>query len=144
MLWARDADPRCAAIPQHLAAPSDQERHSRSGAASSGATVYIDDATDAFLSAALTPATEGLALNVGGDAPYILAEIAETLIRANNGVERYEIREFPAERKRIDLGDFLTDDRRFRELAGWQPRVSLADGLARSLDYYRKHLGSYV
>jgi UDP-glucose 4-epimerase len=106
--------------------------------------VYIDDAADAFLCAALSPATEGLALNVGGDAPYSLAEIAQALISANNGNGRYEIREFPPERKRIDIGDFITDDRRFRELACWQPRVSLADGLARSLDYYRKHLGSYV
>src|ERR1700720_1886148 len=38
--------------------------------------VYIDDAVEAFLCAALAPQTEGLALNVGGDAPYSLAEIA--------------------------------------------------------------------
>jgi UDP-glucose 4-epimerase len=105
--------------------------------------VYVDDAAEAFLCAALSPTTEGLALNVGGDAPYRLTEIAEALIRANGG-GHYEIREFPAERKRIDIGDFITDDRRFRELAGWQPRTSLADGLARSLTYYRRHLGSYV
>jgi hypothetical protein len=28
------------------------------------------------------------------------------------------IREFPPERKRIDVGDFLTDDNRFRALSG--------------------------
>jgi UDP-glucose 4-epimerase len=105
--------------------------------------VYIDDAVEAFLCAALSPETEGLALNVGGDAPYSLTEIADTLVGANRG-GRYEIREFPAERKRIDIGDFITDDRRFRELARWQPRLSLAEGLARSLDYYRKNLALYV
>jgi UDP-glucose 4-epimerase len=105
--------------------------------------VFVDDAVDAFLAAAVTPETEGLALNVGGDAPYSLAEIAAALIAANGG-GRYEVREFPEERKRIDIGDFVTDDRRFRELAGWQPRTSLADGLARSLDYYRRHLAAYL
>jgi UDP-glucose 4-epimerase len=105
--------------------------------------VYVEDAVEAFLCAAMSPETEGLALNVGGDAPYSLAEIAAAMIRANGG-GRYETREFPEERKRIDIGDFITDDRRFRELAQWQPRLSLADGLARSLDYYRKHLASYV
>ena len=105
--------------------------------------VYVEDAVEAFLCAALSSATEGLALNVGGDAPYSLAEIAEALIRAN-GSGRYEIREFPAERKRIDIGDFITDDRRFRDLAQWQPRLSLAEGLARSLEYYRNNLASYV
>lgn len=105
--------------------------------------VYVEDAAEAFLCAALSPETEGLALNVGGDAPYSLTEIAETLIHAN-GTGRYEMREFPAERKRIDIGDFITDDRRFRELAQWQPRLSLAEGLARSLDYYRRNLALYV
>ena len=40
---------------------------------------------------------------------------------------QYEIREFPPERKRIDVGDFLIDDRRFRDLTGWRPRVGLAE-----------------
>jgi len=105
--------------------------------------VYVEDAAEAFLCAALSPETEGMALNVGGDAPYSLTEIAETLIRAN-GTGRYDVREFPAERKRIDIGDFITCDRRFRELAHWQPRLSLAEGLARSLDYYRRNLALYV
>jgi nucleoside-diphosphate-sugar epimerase len=105
--------------------------------------VYVEDAAEAFLCAAMTPETEGLALNVGGDAPYSLVEVAEALARASGGA-RYEIREFPAERKRIDIGDFITDDHRFRDLAQWQPRLSLAEGLVRSIDYYRKNLSSYV
>jgi UDP-glucose 4-epimerase len=105
--------------------------------------LYVEDAVAAFLHAAVCPETEGLALNIGGDAPYSLAEIARTLVDANGG-GRYETREFPAERKRIDIGDFITADGRFRELTGWRPQFSLRDGLARSLDYYRNNLDSYV
>ena len=105
--------------------------------------VYVEDAADAFLAAAVTPQTEGKALNVGGDAPYSLAEIAAALIAANQG-GRYEVREFPPERKKIDIGDFITDDRQFRSLAGWEPRTALCEGLARSLDYYRRHILAYV
>jgi UDP-glucose 4-epimerase len=54
---------------------------------------------------------------VGGDEPCNLVDLAETLIAAYGG-GTYEIREFPAERKRIDIGDFLTDDRRFRAISG--------------------------
>jgi len=105
--------------------------------------IYVDDAAEAFLAAAATPETAGLALNVGGDAPYSLAEIAAALIAANKG-GRCEVREFPAERKRIDIGDFITDDRQFRALAQWTPRTTLAEGLALSLDYYRRHLAAYL
>jgi len=105
--------------------------------------LYVEDAVEAFLCAAVTRDTAGLALNVGGGEPYSLLALAEALVRANGG-GGFEHREFPAERKAIDIGDFISDDRRFRGLTGWAPRVGLDDGLTRSLDYYRRHLASYV
>jgi UDP-glucose 4-epimerase len=105
--------------------------------------VFVDDAAEAFLAAAVTPETRGKALNIGGDAPYSLAEIAAAMIAANGG-GRYELKEFPPERKRIDIGDFVTDDRQFRALADWAARTALADGLRRSVDYYRAHLADYL
>jgi len=105
--------------------------------------LYVEDAVEAFLVAALSRDTAGLALNVGGGEPYTLLALAEALIRAN-GDGAFERREFPEDRKRIDIGDFVTDDRRFRTLTGWAPKIGLDDGLARSLDYYRRHLASYL
>lgn len=105
--------------------------------------LYVEDAVEAFLCAALCRDTAGLALNVGGGEPYTLLALAEALIRANNGGS-FERREFPADRKRIDIGDFVTDDRRFRALTGWAPTITLDDGLKRSLAYYRRHLANYV
>jgi UDP-glucose 4-epimerase len=103
--------------------------------------VFVEDAVEAFLAAAVTPETQGKGLS---DAPYSLAEIAAAMIAANGG-GRYELKEFPPERKRIDIGDFVTDDRQFRALAGWTPRVSLAEGLKRSLDFYRRqNLATYL
>ena len=92
--------------------------------------LYVDDAAQAFLYAAVTREAEGLALNVGGEEPCNLADLAEAIIVAHAG-GKYEIRELPAERKRIDIGDFVTDDRRFAQSPAG--RVRLADGLRRSL-----------
>ena len=100
--------------------------------------LYVDDAAEAFLTAALTFDTAGLALNVGGEMAYTLLAVAEALIRGNGGGE-FERREFPAERKKIDIGDFVTDDRRFRELTGWAPAVELRTGLGRTVEWYREH-----
>ena len=105
--------------------------------------LYVDDAVEAFLRAALTRETAGQALNVGGETPYTLLALAETLVRVNGG-GGFARREFPEERKRIDIGDFVTDDRRFRELTGWEPDVGLEEGLRRSLDYYRRHFSLYL
>src|SRR5437762_1089548 len=84
--------------------------------------LYVDDAADAFLAAALTTEAEGLALNVGGGDPISLTALAEAMIEANGG-GKYDFREFPPERKRIDVGDFLIDDQRFRTLSGWRPCI---------------------
>jgi UDP-glucose 4-epimerase len=105
--------------------------------------LYVDDAADAFLHAAITPEAEGLALNIGGGESVSLADLAKAMVEANGG-GNYEIREFPPERKRIDVGDFLIDDSRFRAISGWRPRVGLSEGLRRSIDYYRLNLASYL
>ena len=85
-----------------------------------------------------------MALNIGGGEPYTLLALAEVLVGANGGRGGFERREFPAERKAIDIGDFVTDDRRFRQLTGWAPRIGLDEGLRRSLEYYRRHFANYV
>lgn len=104
---------------------------------------YIDDALDACLRAALSTDGWGQAFNIGGSPPISLIELARLLVRLDPGA-RYELREFPAERKIIDIGDYYADDHRFRTLTGWAPAVSLEEGLARSLVYYRGRLGAYV
>ncbi len=104
---------------------------------------YVDDAVEAFLLSAIVPATRGRVFNIGGDPPVSLLTLADALIAAQGG-GRYDIRVFPAERKRIDIGDYYADDRMFRAATGWRPTVSLSEGLVRSLAYFREHLAHYV
>ena len=104
---------------------------------------YVDDAADAFLLAAATPAAEGCAFNVGGEGAVSLKALADALVAANGG-GRYAIKEFPLERKRIDIGDYWSDDGAFRRATGWAPRVSLAAGLKASLDFFRPRLKDYI
>jgi UDP-glucose 4-epimerase len=104
---------------------------------------YIDDAVSACLAAAGCPQAWGRAFNLGGSPPISLIELADRLVEiAGDG--RYDLREFPPERKIIDIGDYYADDSRFRELTGWRAEVSLDDGLRRTVDYYRKNLRAYV
>jgi len=103
---------------------------------------YVDDVADAFLRAAASPETAGRALNVGGAPAVSLADLAQMLVAANGG-GRIAVAEFPPDRRAIDIGDYETDDRLFRRLTGWTPRVSLADGLARTLEFFRARRAEY-
>jgi UDP-glucose 4-epimerase len=104
---------------------------------------YIDDAVDAFLAAAQSDEANGRIFNVGGDAVVSLRELADLLVEVNGG-GTYEVKTFPAERKRIDIGDYYADDRLMRSMLGWQPRVSLKEGLASTIAFYRENMGVYL
>lgn len=104
---------------------------------------YVEDAVDAFCRAALDDAADGRTFNLGGLEVISLHDLAELLVRIA-GIGSYETRTYPAERKRIDIGDYYGDDRLIRSTLGWEPRVRLEDGLARTLEFYRSHLERYV
>jgi UDP-glucose 4-epimerase len=104
---------------------------------------YVDDTVEALLCAAVAPQMAGNAYNLGADERVTLKDLAELLISCH-GTGRYEIVPFPHDRKAIDIGDYYADDHRFRKTTGWRPVVSLADGLKRTLEYYKQELPHYV
>jgi UDP-glucose 4-epimerase len=104
---------------------------------------YVDDAVDAFLLAARHPAAVGEVFNLGGPPPVTLQRLAETLVELNRG-GCFSVRTFPADRKKIDIGDFYADDRRIARKLGWRPRTDLRRTLAQTLAYYRRELKHYV
>jgi len=104
---------------------------------------YVDDAVDALLLAAACTAANGKTFNLGGDCVVSLRELAGMLIEVNGGGQ-YVVKMYPKERKKIDIGDYYADFTRIRAALGWEPRVGLRDGLAKTLAYYRDHLDRYV
>lgn len=104
---------------------------------------YVDDAVNAMLLAATSPDALGRIFNLGGERAISLRDLATLLVEVNGGGQ-FTVRSFPADRKRIDIGDYYADYEAIRSALGWEPEVELREGLARTLSYYRKHLGYYV
>ena len=104
---------------------------------------YIDDVIEALLMVAFYEAADGQIYNLGSDDPINLLNLARLMIEVNGGGQ-YDLRPFPDDRKRIDIGDFYGDYRRIRSKLGWRPLVGLRDGLTRTMDYFRANLDHYV
>jgi UDP-glucose 4-epimerase len=104
---------------------------------------YVDDVIDALLGAALDDAANEGVFNLGGAEVVTLRELADLLVELN-GRGRYTVRQFPADRKRIDIGDYNGDATRIRRVLGWQQRTGLAEALSNTLDFYRQHLPQYL
>jgi UDP-glucose 4-epimerase len=105
--------------------------------------VYVDDAADAFLRAGAADTCDGDVFNVGGDTPISHRDLVQLLVGlAGRGSVRFV--EWPADKKRIDIGSFYSDSKKFRHATGWLPAVGLEEGLRRTLAFYREHLQAYV
>lgn len=97
---------------------------------------YVDDVVDAMLMAATEPKSAGEIYNLGSE-PISLRELAELLVEIN-GSGSVRMLPFPEKRKAIDIGDYHGDFRKITASLGWSPRVSLREGLTRTIEYYRK------
>ena len=104
---------------------------------------YVDDCVDALLVAATRPQAVGRVFNLGGTERASLCDLAALLVEANGSGE-YLRKPFPVDRKKIDIGDYYADSALIRTSLGWAPRVSLRDGMSRTLAYYRDRLRDYV
>jgi UDP-glucose 4-epimerase len=104
---------------------------------------YVDDAVEAFLIAAVKDAAIGEVFNVGGTKPVTLEELAAELTMARGG-GHFVVKSFPADRKKIDIGDFYADYRLIQKKLGWRPRTSLAAALRKTLAYYRREIAHYL
>jgi UDP-glucose 4-epimerase len=105
--------------------------------------LFAGDLVSAVLTAADCDAAMGRVFNLGGNGAVTLSDLADALVKAA-GRGRVERREFPAERKAIDIGDFVLDDQAFRSVTGWLPKVGLDEALAQTFAYYREHLADYL
>jgi dTDP-glucose 4,6-dehydratase len=95
---------------------------------------YVSDLVRGVL-AALEQGDE-LPVNLGNPQEVTVLALAETIIRLAGSKSIIEHRELPVDdpkQRRPDIG-------RARKLFGWQPEVSLEDGLSRTLEYFRSVL----
>jgi dTDP-glucose 4,6-dehydratase/UDP-glucose 4-epimerase len=96
---------------------------------------YADDCVDAMMLSGIKDEAVSKIYNLGSEEVINLKDVAAKMIDIVPG-RTYEIVPFPPERKAIDIGDYYSDFSLIRRELGWAPRVSLDEGLRKSIAYY--------
>lgn len=101
---------------------------------------YVDDTVRGTLSAAFTPEAEGMVFNLGSTRETTILELAEMIkasVESDSAIahteyESYYGAGFEDTRRRVP------DITRAREILDWEPRVTLEEGLARTIEWWQK------
>lgn len=104
---------------------------------------FVSDTVEGFLAAAADPKTTGQVVNLGSGRGVSIREVAEKIMRllgrrATPAKEKARVRP-----KHSEVFKLLCDNRKARRLFGFQSRVSLEEGLAKTIDYVRENLSQY-
>jgi UDP-glucose 4-epimerase len=104
---------------------------------------YVDDCVDALLLAAEREEVNGQIYNLGDRNPVSLQELADLLVELH-GSGSYSVHSFPEDRKKIDIGDYYSEISKYESVVDWTPKVSLREGLARTLEFYKVNITHYL
>ena len=102
---------------------------------------YVDDVVEALLLVACNEKANGEVFNLGG-IPKNLIDLVETMIDVY-GKGNYELIPFKDDLKKIEIGDYIANYEKVKNTVGWQPKISLEEGLRSSFDYYEKYRNHY-
>jgi len=94
---------------------------------------YIDDLVEGFVKAMLTPGTKGEVINLGNPDERNIGEMA-TKIKEMTGTKSEIVYEpFPED----DPKQRKPDITKAKKLLQWEPKVSLDEGLQKTIEYFR-------
>jgi UDP-glucose 4-epimerase len=103
--------------------------------------VYIDDAVEAILQAAVEPLCYDEAFNIGIGAPMSIDEIAARIAEKTGCA--YSLVPFPQEFLSVEIGDLYLDVSKFKGVTDWEPAVDFDAGLDATLDFYKEYGDRY-
>ena len=98
---------------------------------------FVDDLVDGFVRFMNQTATVG-PLNLGNPGEFTMLELAEIILKQVGGASKITHRPLPADDPKQRRPDITLA----KQHLGWEPRVPLAEGIARTIAYFRKELGA--
>jgi len=104
---------------------------------------FVSDTIEGFIKAAMAPQAVGQVINLGTGRTVNVGELANIIVELVGGNK--EIVSDP-QRLRPEASEVMhleCNNRQAREILGWQPQVSLEEGLRRTMEYLAANLSRY-
>ena len=96
---------------------------------------YVSDEVDGIYRLFMSDHTEPT--NIGNPNEFTVRQLAEKVLALTGSASKIESRPLPVDDPKVRQPDIT----KARTLLGWEPRVSLEEGLRHTIAYFRNHLG---
>lgn len=104
---------------------------------------YVTDTVEGFVLAAQCPSAVGQVINLGTGREISIGDLARKIAGLMSAEIEIEVEDQRVRPAKSEVERLCAANGRAKELLGWESRVTLEDGLARTIDWIRKNLQHY-
>lgn len=104
---------------------------------------YVEETVTGLIAMADSPQSVGEVVNIGFGKDTSIGDLAQlicSLMGKEVDIHKEDQRVRP---ESSEVERLVCDNTKARELLGWEPKVSLKEGLGRTIDWFRSHVGKY-
>lgn len=97
---------------------------------------YVDDLIEGIYKAMFTDGTKGEIFNLGNQGEFTVKELADLIIKLTGSKSQIE---FSGAFRENDPMRRQPDITKAQKILGWEPKISLEEGLQKTIEYYREN-----
>jgi len=104
---------------------------------------FVEDTVNGLIEVAKSPHSIGEVINIGSGKEISIEDLVQiilTIMRKEAEIHRDDLRVRP---EKSEVERLICDNSKARELLSWGPRITLKEGLKRTVDWYKTHIGEY-
>jgi dTDP-glucose 4,6-dehydratase len=104
---------------------------------------YVSNTVDGFVAAAAVPEAVGRTFNIGSGREVRIAELARMIVRLSGIEATVECDDKRVRPEASEVNRLLADVSNARDCLGWEPKVSLEEGLHNTIGWMRSNANAY-
>lgn len=97
---------------------------------------YVENLVDGFMLAGVKDPAIGKIINLGSGCEISIRKLVKMIHALSGSASRLRIGALPY--RPVEIWRMVSDNRKAKKVLGWEPRIRLEDGLARTIDWYKK------
>ena len=104
---------------------------------------YIDDTVEGFIKIAENKNCDGGVINIGSNIEISIGDLANKIISIIGRKVKIESEDKRKRPTKSEVERLICDNKKSKELLGWEPHVSLEQGLKQTIEYIKRKLELY-